>query len=87
MTKVDIFFVADREIHGYFVPGAIVLDEESIANGVHIKTFYLVARAILGMIREIDYKTHFGNEKIPQNSPLRNHLSLEVNLELNDLIV
>lgn len=51
LTKIDIFFVADGEIHGYFVPGAIILDEESLNNGVHIKTFYLVAKAIYGMIR------------------------------------
>ena len=86
LTKIDVFFVADKEIHGYYVPGAILLDEESMVNGVHIKTFYLVARAVLGMLKEIDYKTHFLNEKIPQNSPLRNHLSLEFNLELNELI-
>ena len=49
-------------------------------HGVNIKTFYLVARAILGMVREVDYKNNFLSEKIPLNSPLRNHLSLETNL-------
>lgn len=83
LTKIDVFFVADREIHGYYVPGAIILDEESLNNGVHIKTFYLVARAIYGMIREVDYKGHFQLEKMPQNSPFRNPLSLEVSLDLN----
>ncbi len=63
-----------------------MLDEESMGNGVHIKTFYLMARAILGMVKEIDYRSHFLNEKIPHNSQLRNHLSLEFNLELNELI-
>ncbi len=58
------------------MPGAIILDEDSMSNGVHIKTFYLLARAVFGMLKEIDYRTHFLNEKIPQNSPLRNHLSL-----------
>ncbi len=61
MTKIDVFFVADKEIHGYYVPGAILLDEESMAYGVHIKTFYLIARAIFGMIREVDYKNNFLN--------------------------
>jgi hypothetical protein len=27
LTKIDIFFVSDGEIHGYYVPGAIILDE------------------------------------------------------------
>lgn len=80
VTKIDLFFVADKEIHGYYVPGALLLDEESMNNGVHIKTFYLVARAILGMAKETDFKTHFLHEKIPANSALRNHLSLEANL-------
>ena len=26
ITKIDIFFVADKEIQGYYVPGAILLD-------------------------------------------------------------
>ena len=51
VTKIDVFFVADKEIHGYYVQGAILLDEESMNNGVHIKTFYLLASAFLGMLK------------------------------------
>lgn len=38
----------------------------------------------MGMIRLVDYKNCLNNEK--QNAPYINHLSLEVNLELNELI-
>ncbi len=30
LTKIDVFFLSDREIHGNFTVGSILLDEESL---------------------------------------------------------
>jgi len=41
-----------------------MLDEETICSGVHIKIIYLVARAILGMIKINELNVKWNEQKL-----------------------
>ena len=51
VSKLDIITIADRENEGYFAAGTVLLSEVSLSeNHLPMRCFYLLARALLGMI-------------------------------------
>lgn len=49
-SKIDIFFVNDKQVDGYFRPGGILLSEEWLkAKEVSHKLLFIIARAVISM--------------------------------------
>lgn len=50
LTKLDIIIIDDKDVEGYFSPGVMVLDENSLMGMIDVRTYYLIARAMLGTV-------------------------------------
>ena len=51
VSKIDILIISDRQMEGYFAPGVILLNEETLKeNSLPIRCLYLLARALVGLL-------------------------------------
>lgn len=57
VVKLEVFIINDKEIDGMFAPGVLILNEETVKElATDAKCFYLVARALLGMLRMANHQ-------------------------------
>jgi hypothetical protein len=50
LNKIDVLLIDDDEAQGYFAPGIILLNVNTITNNIDIKCYYLIARAVMGLL-------------------------------------